>query len=186
MWYPAAITTPATVEPVTLAQAKEQCAVDHADQDGLFNRLITVARASVEKYCAVRFASQTVTVKCDCFADMARLPEAPVASITSISYIDTNGDAATLVTTVYELRSDGLEAAVVLKSGQAWPSIQLGSRITVVAVVGLVTVPPDVAHAMLVLIGHWHENREAVNIGNITSTLEFMVDPLLCNHRRGV
>jgi uncharacterized phiE125 gp8 family phage protein len=186
MWYPAAITTPATAEPVTLAQAKEQCRIDDADSDWLLNRLITAARNHVEKYCATRFASQTVTVKCDCFADMARLSEAPVTSITSISYVDTAGATQVLATSVYELRADGIEAAVVLKYNQTWPAIQPGSRITVVAVVGHAAAPEAVVHAMLLLIGHWMENREAVSVGETSSAIDMMVDALLCNHRRGV
>lgn len=186
MWYPAAITTAATAEPVTLAQVKEQSRIDHADDDTKLERLITAARAHVEKRCAVRFASQTVTVKCDCFDDMARLPEAPVSSITSISYVDTAGATQVLATSVYELRADGIEAAVVLKYNQTWPAIQPGSRITVVAVVGYATAPADVAHSILLLVSHWLENAEPVSIGESVSAIDMMIDPLLCNHRRGV
>lgn len=38
--------------------------------------------------------------------------------------------------------------------------------------------------AMLLLIGHWYANREAVNVGNITSELPLGVDALLMQHRR--
>jgi len=184
MWYPATVTTAASAEPVTLAQAKEQCRIDHADEDVFFNRVITTARNHVEKYCGARFASQTITVKCDSFDDMARLPDAPVTSVTSIAYIDTDGSTQTLAASVYDPRTDDLEAAIVLKYAQAWPSIQLGSRITVVAVVGYSAAPPAVVHAMLVLIGHWEKNREAV--GETSASLDFMVNDLLSNHRRGI
>lgn len=188
MWYPATITTPATAEPVTRAQAKEQCNVDvdDKDDDALLDRLIAAARNHVEKYCSSRFAAQTVTIKCDCFADMARLPEAPVASITSISYVDTSGADQTLAASVYELRADGLEAAVVLKYNQTWPAIRPGSRITTVAVVGYAAAPEAVTHAMLGLVAHWFENREAVVIGETSTAIDMFIDALLCNHRRGM
>ncbi|ORM66145.1 head-tail connector protein [Pantoea rwandensis] len=41
----------------------------------------------------------------------------------------------------------------------------------------------DVRTAMLLLIGHWYANREAVNIGNITSEIPLAVDALLQPHR---
>lgn len=181
MWYPAAITGAAAAEPVTLPQAQEQCGVtaDETYHTTKLTRLITVARAYAENHCAVRFASQTVTLKCDCFADMARLPEAPAASITSISYVDTDGATHTLATTVYELRNDGLETAIVLKPNQSWPSIQSGSRITVIAVVGYDVVPPDAQHAMLLHIADSFHQREPNTIGAMTT-----VEALLSNYKR--
>ncbi|WP_374446964.1 head-tail connector protein [Providencia sp.] len=41
----------------------------------------------------------------------------------------------------------------------------------------------DVKNAMLLLIGQWYENREATNIGNITSTLPFATEALLQPYR---
>ncbi|EIC82085.1 head-tail connector protein [Serratia sp. M24T3] len=41
----------------------------------------------------------------------------------------------------------------------------------------------DIETAMLLLIGHWYENREAVNVGNITSALDFAVIALLQPYR---
>lgn len=38
--------------------------------------------------------------------------------------------------------------------------------------------------AMLLLIGNWYANREAVNVGNITSELPLGVEALLIRHRR--
>lgn len=184
MWYPATITTAAAVEPVSSAEVKTQSVIDFTDDDTLVTRLIAAARGHVELYCGTRLASQTVSVACDQFADMCRFPESPLNSVTSISYIDTAGDPQTLATSVYVVRSDGLEPSIKLKYRQAWPAIQQGSRITVVAVVGYATVPDDVKHAMLLLIAHWYATREAVNVGNIVTTVPMGVDPLLCNHRR--
>lgn len=41
----------------------------------------------------------------------------------------------------------------------------------------------DIRTAMLLLIGHWYANREAVNIGNITSEIPLAVEALLQPHR---
>ncbi|MEC3905372.1 head-tail connector protein, partial [Leclercia adecarboxylata] len=41
----------------------------------------------------------------------------------------------------------------------------------------------DIEMAMLLLIGHWYANREAVNVGNVTSALAFSTEALLQPYR---
>jgi len=180
MWYPSAVTVAAT-ELVTIAEARQQARSDSdTDLDAELTRLITVARNHVESYCGIRIGAQTIVAKCDSFDDLARLPDAPVTSITSIAYVDPDGVTQTLATSVYELRADDLDAAVVLKFNQSWPAIQPGSRITLTAVVGYATAPPAVHHAMLVRIADHFTDHETVASGDFST-----FDALLVNHRRG-
>ncbi|MBZ9980404.1 hypothetical protein LB521_04485 [Mesorhizobium sp. BR-1-1-8] len=182
MWYPATVTVAATDEPIRLVEAKRHVhAEDYTDDDAELALLISSARNHVEKYCNTRFATQTVAVKCDCFGDMARLSEAPVQSVTSIVYVDAAGATQTLADTVYELRADGLEAAIVLRYGQSWPAIQPSSRISVTAVVGYEDAPPSVKHAILLFLAGGYEMRENAS-GDAWTTF----DCLLSNHRRGI
>ena len=71
--------------------------------------------------------------------------------------------------------------------GLYWPdgrSVYGGVQVTFVAgYTAPELVPQSILHAMRLLIGHWYENREAVNVGNITSALEHTVDALLAPHR---
>jgi uncharacterized phiE125 gp8 family phage protein len=182
MWYGATIATPATDPIVTDVEAKAQLRVDHSDEDTLIGSIRQAACAHVELYCGVRFNSQTLTLKCDAFADFARLPEGPIASITSITYVDVDGATQTLATSVYELRADGYEAAIVLKFNQSWPTPRVGSQITVTAVAGAAAAPADVKAATLLLIGHLYANREAA--GEALAVIPMGVDALLANHRR--
>lgn len=183
MWYAATVTTAASTEPISPDIAKQHARVDHTDDDQVFSVLIPAVRAHVEKYTGLRFGAQTLTAKCDGFSDFARLPDAPAVSITSISYIDTDGATQTLSTDVYELRVDGYEAAIVLKYNQTWPSTRPGSQITVVMVVG-VTTPADIKAAMLLLITHLYQNRQAVVTDENPIVLPMAVTDLLSNHRR--
>jgi len=180
MWYPTTITTPAASEPVSQQDAKRRLRIDFDDDNADIDLMIESARDHAEKYCNVRFAYQTVEMKCDGFCDLERLPEAPVSSVTSITYADTDGATQTLATSVYELRNDGLEAAIVRKYGQQWPAIQSGSRITVTAVVGYADAPPAVKHAILLFIADAYEVRENAKLDDWTA-----LDALLCNYRRG-
>lgn len=186
MWYPSTVTVAPTAEPVTLAEAKEQCGILSGEThfDTQLTRLIKAARKHAEEYCNARFAEQTIMSECDSFADFARLPEGPLKSVTSITYVDPAGDEQTIDASVYDAHKDGLEPSIALKYGQVWPRIRFGSRITLAAVYGGM-VPESVQHAMLLLIGHWFVNRDAVVTGTIATTISMGVDALLSNHRRG-
>ena len=153
MWYPATVTVPAGSEPVSRDRAKVQLGITGTEHDDQVDGLIAAARTQVENYCGIKLVQQTVEAKCDSFCDFTRVAVAPIQSITSITYLDTAGEEQTLPTSVYELRKEGLAPAIVLKYGQVWPTIQLGSRITVTAVVGYATVPADIVLALLLQIG---------------------------------
>lgn len=184
MWYPTKVTVAPTTEPVTLAQAKDQCGIlAETTFDTKLGLLIKSARAHAEKYCNARFSEQTLEIECDCFGDMARLSEGPIKTLTSIAYTDVDGASQNVPDTVFEVMADGIEPAVLLKYGQAWPTIRHGSRIKLTGTFGG-AVPEDVQHAMLMLIGHWFLTREAVEEG-IVQKVPHAVDDLLCNHRRG-
>jgi uncharacterized phiE125 gp8 family phage protein len=188
VWYPSRTAEAVTSEPVTLEEAKAQGIVDHTDDDLLLGRLIKAARDHVEHYCGVRLASETIEVKCDRFADLCRLPEAPLTSVTSIGYVDAAGDDKTLDAATYELRPDGLEPSVALAYGKQWPVVRPGSRITLTAVVGYDAAPEAVRHAMLMLVATWYAQRENILVGATVENLPMpsSVDALLCNFRRGV
>lgn len=179
MWYPAEVTDAATVEPVSLTEAKRQVHAEyHTDDDATLELLIASARDHAERYTGTRIAEQIATAKCDCFGDFAWFPETPVQSVV-ITYVDTAGAAQTLADTVYELRADGLDAAIVLKYGQTWPAIQMGSRITVTAMVGYDTVPAAIKQALLLFISDGFEQRETTKSDGRTT-----FDDLLSNFRR--
>lgn len=155
MWYPAVVTEQPATEPVTPDEVKQQCGIasSNASYDAMIARLIKTERGFVERHCGIKLVTQTVAAKCDRFLDFSTLPIAPVQSIASIGYADSEGAPQTLSASVYELRADDLVGRIVLKPGQSWPAIQLGSRITVSAVVGYTTVPPEIVSAILMRIG---------------------------------
>lgn len=183
MWYAATVAAPST-EPIDLDTAKAQFRGEGADEDTLVQAWIGSARAHLENRCGVRFAARTgVTMKCASFADLSRLPEAPITSITSITYVDENGATQTLSASVYEARLEGIEPHIVLKYNQVWPPIQIGSRITVTAAVGYATTPEEIKHAVALIVSHWDMNREAASEASLEQ-LPLGVDALIENHRR--
>lgn len=202
MWYPASVTAAPASEPVTLAQVKHQCGVAASDRknDDALGRLIVAERGYVEKYCGIKIVTQTLTLKCDTFCNFARIPIGPLQAVPSITYVDQDGSDQTLDTSIYEVRADGLETSVVLKFGKSWPTIQRGSRITVVAVAGFISVPAELVSAILLRISSkfWvigidpSLQREYIDgvirrdwdhTGNMDSRFEESIENLLENFR---
>jgi uncharacterized phiE125 gp8 family phage protein len=151
MWYPATVTSAGTA-PILLADAKRQLRVATSDDDTLIQGMLDAAMAQAEAYCGIRIGQPTLSLKCDSFEDFARIPEAPIRSVTSIIYVDTAGDTHTLSTDVYEARLEGLAPAIVLKYGKQWPATRMGSRITVVVDAGYASLPANIKSAVLLLL----------------------------------
>jgi uncharacterized phiE125 gp8 family phage protein len=179
MWSPAVVTVAPTVEPVTLAQASAHVRSPDTDDD-MITRLITVARMHVENRAGIRLPTQTLAIKCETFDDLAKLPTAPIQSITSVVYVDTDGASQTLAGSVYEARLEGLEPQIVLKFNESWPSIQDRSRITVTAVAGYTTIPAELAHAVLMILGALYMDRESTGEASASAV---DISALIENHR---
>lgn len=185
MWYEPAVVTPHTDEVISLDDAKRHLRISHSDDDAYIQNLIKAARSKAESYCGIRIAGDVLDCKCDVFADFERLGVGPITGITSIKYIDGDGVEQTLSTDVYELRNDkSIVPSISLKYGQSWPVPRLGSQITVRLTTGYTSVPDEIRHAMLLMIGQWDLNREAAGGGSENVPLPFGVDDLLSNHRR--
>lgn len=180
MWYPHTVTVAPVVEPVTLAEAKAQCRIDGNFDDGLLQQYISEVRDHVEAYCGVALMPQTVTAKCDGFSDFARLSIVPLISVESVTYVDTDGIEQTLSEDIYEVRSDGLIASIVLRNGKAWPQTQDSSRITVTAQIGSAVVSPKVRGALLLMVAERYENRENAAL---SPQAQFAADAMLANYR---
>lgn len=184
MWYAPTVTTPpaSDAEPITVDMVKAQCRIDADDDSALVQRLCKAARAHVEKRTGTTLPVQTIDAKCDNFCDLERPPFAPISSVASVKYFDTDNTEQTLSTDIYELRQlDAITPSIVLKYGQVWPTRRFGSLITVRAVVGFAAVPDDLAHAMLTLISHWYDNR---GDDAAASVIPPVVGDLLSNHCR--
>jgi uncharacterized phiE125 gp8 family phage protein len=177
-WLPLVVTVQPAAEPVSLVEAKAQCRVDGTDSDTELNIYILAARVFVEEYTGTKLVSQTVLMQGAQFCDLYDLPAAPVISVTSVKYLDTDGAEQTLSTDVYELVNTGLEPQIRRKINQVWPSIRCASdAVRVTAVVGYSTVPEAIRAAILLIISSWFDNR---NVGPVPDGAY----SLLSNYRR--
>lgn len=197
------VTGPA-LEPVSIAEAKQHCRIDSSDDDGLLAGYILAARSYAEDYTRRAFISQTWDYRIDtaladgkCYGWPAVmmggnyyprivLPKPPLISVTSITYVDTSGVTQTLAADQYLVNPYSMEGIIDPAYGVTWPQVRNQmNAITVRFVCGYGSNPGDgqalerIRQAMLLLVGHWYENRESVNVGNIVNELPMGVEALL-------
>jgi uncharacterized phiE125 gp8 family phage protein len=163
--------TEPSVEPVSVDEAKLHLRVDIATENDLITRLIAVARRHSEQLSGKAFITQTLAGGLSGWPrdGVIRLPYMPLQSVTSITYVDADGDTQTLAETVYGV--DTKLGLIYLKNNQSWPTTALRDYdpITVTWVAGYgdaaADVPDAYKQAILLLVGHWFENRESVVVG---------------------
>jgi len=162
------VRTEAPVPLVTLDHAKLHLRVDGADEDGYITDLIAVAVETIDGYSGRlgrAIVTQTWALHLPRFPSCRQidLPLPPLQDVTSITYRDASGVAQTLSSATYDVL-DGPKSAVVLKSGQAWPSTgdhPRAATITFVAGYGEPeAVPRTIVNAVLLAVGEMYANRE--------------------------
>jgi len=162
-------TGPAAVA-VSLSDAKNWLRVTNSDDDTLIAALVERATQFVENETRRQLINATWVMKLDTFphGSFIDFPVSPLVSVTSIAYSDGNGDSQTLAASVYGVDTTQDPGRIFLKSGQEWPStLDQANAVTVTAVVGYGTaasdIPAALVHAVLMLVAHFYEHREAVD-----------------------
>ena len=182
------VTGPA-VEPVTLPELKRQCRVDHDDDDGLLQALGRAAREHAESFTHRPLITQTWDDKRDGFpCSVWEVPLAPVSSVTSVTYVATDGTSTTwssaLYTTDLPSGPTAERARITPIYGGYFPTTRdVLNAATVRFVAGYgataASVPSAIKAAIKLLVGHWYMTREAVNVGNIVTVVPLAVESLL-------
>lgn len=115
-------------EPISLASAKAWLRVDSTTEDALIGSLIVAARAVVEQITNRALVTQTWDWRLADFPsdeDELRVPKPPLASVSSITYIDDAGTTQTWSTDDYDVSTPAGDACqmgrVKLAYGETWP-----------------------------------------------------------------
>lgn len=180
------LNTAAALNPVTLAEAKAQLRVDGSAEDVLITSLIAAATSAVEEETGRALVTQTWDYAIPQPSGSVSLPLAPVASISAMSYYDPADVSQSITVSDYYLFKDGDRACVEPKDGVSWPTMkgrQDALTITFVAGVAGTAVPVALKQAILLIIAHWFENREAV--GKKLDTLPLAYEYLTAQHKIG-
>jgi uncharacterized phiE125 gp8 family phage protein len=182
------ITAPET-EPITLAQAKAHLRVEITDDNDLIEALIVAARQLAEQRADRSMAEQGRRLILDHWpSGPLYLPRPPIISVDAITYTDTTGAETEIAAEA--IRLDG-RGRVSPAPGYTWPAVALapgGLVIDYTAGYTAEALPATDTTAMLLLIGHWYEHREAIiATGAAPKELPFAVTALLNSHAaRGI
>lgn len=190
-------------EPITIEEAKNHLRVSGTDQDDLIGAFIEAARARVEEDIQRALITQTWELTRDWFdatsvtsPTVITLPYSPVSALKRVSYVDSAGATQLLhdeigsppLTSNVLLDSHSIPARIAPVAGGSWPAVE--ARINAVTIryeagygANGDAVPAPIKQAILMLIGHWYENREAINVGNITNELPLAAQWLLAPYR---
>lgn len=178
---------PAADEPITLTEAKAHLRIDAADtaEDNAITGFITAAREYCETYQGRQYMTATRVHQLDRFPSchVIRLPYPPLISITSVVYVDSAGVTQTLDPSKYIVDAISQPGRIAPSYSNYWPATrqQIGA-VTITYACGYgaaADVPQRIKQAILLLVGHWWENREAVLSGTISKEIEFAVQALL-------
>lgn len=151
--------------PVTLAEARQHLRVTATAEDALILSLIYAAVEHAETFTRRRFITQTWDLVLDCFPWFEiEIPNAPLQSVSSVSYVDTAGNTQVMNVADYQVDVKGNPGRISPAYGKVWPTsrTQMNAvEIRFVCGYGLAAVVPyPIKAALLLLIQHF-EQRDA-------------------------
>lgn len=185
--------TAAAVPVVTWAEADAHLRLSgDTSQQTHVEMLVSAATAYLAGHAGVLgrlLVNETWRQDFDSWAPVLRLPFPDVSSVT-VKYYDTSNVEQTVSSSLYELLSDGLGSYVKFKSDFTSPTTyddrSDAVQVTLVAGYGAAAsnVPDAIRAAVLLLVGHWFENRETIVTGTIAAELPMAVAALIEPYRR--
>ena len=140
-------------------------------EDDYLTGLITSARRIIEKHTNKRLITQTWELALDSFpsASCIELPYAPLQSVTSVKYYDTDSTEATFSSDDYEVDTYREPGQIVLGYSETWPSTTLRTvnGVIIQYVVGQgdarANVSEEYKQAIKILGAELYEHRESTD-----------------------
>jgi len=165
------LVTPPAVEPLTLAEVKLAFRLDETStlEDSYLNSLIKAARESAEDFLGRALIEQQWGLFLDDFpaGPTIEIPKPPLVSVTHVKYTDPNGVVQTLTLDVdYVVDAKTEPGWVILPEAKSWPTVKESVHVVEIQFkcgygAAASAVPETIRLAMLHIVGHWYENREA-------------------------
>lgn len=198
---PLKLVTPPACEPVSLAQFKTHARISRDDEDATIRGYIMAARQYAESRQRRQLITATWRLTIDSFYPCGesrslfetaaiKIPLPPLASVTSITYVDEDGATQTLDSSLYLVDTQSEPGRIVPAFNQVWPYTR--EQINAVAITFVAgyggtpgSVPATTRQAIQMLASHYYENREAAIVGTISAVTPLAVDSLLSAEDHG-
>lgn len=183
--------TAAENKAVSFEEAAEHLRLDEIER-ATVEQLIALAEQHIagrDGWLGRELVNQTWKLTLDEFpCDKITLPLSPLQEVESITYIDTNGDEQELAEDDDYTIIESEPAQIIPAYGKCWPSTRCypgAVKVTFKAGYGPDgdTIPAPIKQAILLLIGHFYENREIIVTGATVAQIPYAVDALLNPYR---
>lgn len=170
------LVTPPATEPISFADVQAHLRLSDDSEQAVVERIIRAAREWCEQYQSRRLVSSTWDLTAAAFPRRAIVPPfSPLVSVTSITYLDPDGALQTLDPADYTVDTISDPGQVLPAYGTCWPNTRCTpNAMTLRHVAGYGTaadVPAATQLALLQLVGHWFENREACALQQVPEAL---------------
>lgn len=183
----------ATAEPVTVAELKAhlQYAQAFTGSDQELQGYLVAAREQWESDCGVVCCDSRWRIALDQWpsADVGfHLPVRPVSSVVSIQYVDTSGATQTWASSNYTLDAGRGSPVVWYAYNVTTPSLRSQrNAVTITYQAGYASaalVPQRWKQAILLLAGHWAEQRLPVIVGTSAAEVPLTYERLVATNMR--
>ncbi len=160
------LTTPPTVEPISLAEAKAHLRISHTDDDTYISTLIIAARRIVEIQYDLSLLQQSWSLYADQWPvdGVFAIPLSPLLSVVDLKVYGDDDVAATIDPAHYYIDKASFPARVALRRGRVFAPPGRGTnglelKITTGFGISAASVPLEIKQALLIIIADWYANR---------------------------
>ena len=163
------VTAPPMDEPIDLKMVRDthlRGIPDDSSENDYLRQLIRAAREYCENYTGLSLGTQTLEALPDRLEKTMTLPRPPIRRIVSVTVTRKDESVETVPASAYRLDAENVETPIITYEA------------------GTLELPATVQQAILLLVGHWYDNREAVVVGSVTSVEVGMAVKNLLNQNK--
>jgi uncharacterized phiE125 gp8 family phage protein len=177
------------VGPISLEEVRAHLRIDQSEEDPTLQIYIDAATGYLEGPNGILgrlLATQSWLQPYPLFTDPLLLPLElqPVQSVIALNYWDASGVQRLMSDTLYRLVQAEAGPRVERTTADPWPATAVrDDAVSLEFVAGEIAVTTPIRQAMLLMVGHWYANREAVAAGGMAE-LPLAVTSLLINQAR--
>ncbi len=153
---------------LSLTEAKRHLNVYHDLDDALIEAYVAAAQAHLEGddgcggTLGRAITRHTLDYVIEAFPRSRELllPQPPLVSVTSVTYLDTVGTSQTLSSSLYHVMADRMAPRIRLRDTAEWPDTDIApDAVRIRYVIGPDAVPADVRAALMLHLGNLYANR---------------------------
>ena len=181
-----AVVTAATSAPIAQSEAKAHLRVMTSDEDSYITSLITAATQAAQNYTNSYFINTTLRMNFSYFPDSEfRLYGGKINSVSNIKYYNASDVLTTWDASNYSVNLDSEPCLITYGSSSTVPNTYIKTNAVVATYVSgygpsSSDVPMSIRQAILILIGHFFENRQEVVFGSpkvMPKASEWLLEP---------